>query len=151
MTYSIFKHYHCKQNLIDFISSIPFDSIITSDIHNDSLISYLTKKSTLFPTIFFTNNVDKIYSFAFSDESICIKSLSFSCYDIDKTNYINNLILDSNRNWILLKTISQPASLSSNNDNNILSNQMLTLLRICKINSNDYIQNPNILASKFKK
>lgn len=149
MTYSIFKHYHCKQNLIDFISSIPVDSIITSDIHNDSLLSYLTK-STPFPTIFFTNYIDKIYSFAFSDESICIKSLSFSCFDINKTNYINNLILDSNRNWILLKTISQPASLSSNN-NNLLSNQMLTLLRICKINSNDYIQNPNILASKFKK
>lgn len=145
---SIFKHFHCQQNLIDFISSIPFDSIISSDIHNDALISYLTK-STPFPTIYFTNYVDKIYSFTFLDKSICIKSLSFSCFDSDKTNYINNLILDSNRNWIFVKTISLPPSSSSNN--NILSNQMLTLLRICKINSNEYLQNPNILASMFKK
>jgi len=145
---SIFKHFHCEQHLIQFISSIPFDSIISSDIHNDSFLSYLPK-STPFPTIFFTNYVDKIYSFVFSDKSICIKSLSFDCFDIDKTNYINNLILDSNRNWISLKTISSP-QLSFSSSNN-LSNQMLTLLRICKINSNDYIQNPDILANKFKK
>ena len=144
---SIFKHSHCPQNLIDFISSIPFDSIISSDIHNDALISYSTKSP--FPTIYFTNYVDKIYSFTFLDKSICIKSLYFSCFDIDKTNYINNLILDSNRNWIFVKTISLPPASSSNN--NILSNQMLTLLRICKINSNEYLQNPNILASMFKK
>jgi hypothetical protein len=146
---SIFKHFHCEQNLIQFISSIPFDSIISSDIHNDSFLSYLPK-STPFPTIFFTNYVDKIYSFVFSDKSICIKSLSFTCFDIDKTNYINNLILDSNRNWILLKTIYSP-QLSFSSSSNNLSNQMLTLLRICKINSNDYIQNPDILANKFKK
>jgi len=146
---SIFKHFHCEQNLIQFISSIPFDSIISSDIHNDSFLSYLPK-SKPFATIFFTNYVDKIYSFVFSDKSICIKSLSFACFDIDKTNYINNLILDSNRNWILLKTISS-SQLSFSSSSNNLSNQMLTLLRICKINSNDYIQNPDILANKFKK
>jgi hypothetical protein len=151
----LFKAIHCddiyvRHNdspmlLTTFLSSVTFDSILLQ--HHNAILCSLTSSSPASspPIVYFTNNRDSIYSLTFTS-SVIIKHLPFSTTSSsDVTPYINYLISDNNRNWITINTLTHDTP----SDDTVLSNQMLTLLRICHINKDDYIKNPDILARKF--
>jgi hypothetical protein len=141
------QHNNSPTLLTTFLSSITFDSILSQ--HHNSILCSVQAPAAI---VYFTNYQDSIYSLSFaSSPSVTIKHLSFSTApDADKIPYINYLINDTARKWVTVATLtSQEKDTASSSSQ--LSNQVLTLLRICHIDKDDYIKNPSLLSQKFAK
>lgn len=142
------RHNNSLIPLTTFLSSVTFDSIL-SHHHNGILCSLRTATDMSSPIVYFTNYRDIIYSLTFLTSSVVIKQLSFTTLpDTEKLPYINYLINDTNRTWIIIDTLTHDVDGTSSRQ---LSNQILTLLRICRIDKEDYIKDPSVLSMKFAK
>jgi hypothetical protein len=146
----IIKLETCPPILSEFSQKITIE--YTQNLNQfNKILCEMSKKlnvGILHPKIFFVN-FNTIFSFEFipGQEKVLLGELNYSITtnnkDIDK--YIEYLVSDPHRVWSV-----KPLTYD-NSDSNELSNQVLTLLRLCKVNKDDYLKNPNVLSQKFKK
>jgi hypothetical protein len=151
MTTQLFKTENCDAELIRFARRVTFDYL--QQQHNKTLFSISEKlpANTPPPRMFFCHNLDTVYCLEFvpGKREVLLKELHYDLVSTttqtDRTAYIRYLISDKHRVWI-----STPFTCDDELDDSELSNQMLSLLRLCKINKNDYLRDPNVLSTKFK-
>ena len=138
-----------QMTLENFAKEITLDSI---NNYNDSnkILCKIAKsiKAKKNPIMYFIH-CNTIYSLEFivGKEEVLLKELNFICNNNDiKDEYILNLITDPHRIWNT--TVLNYDKIDKDKH---LTNQVLSLLRICKINKDDYLQNPDVLSKKFTK
>ena len=139
------KYQDCDSKMIEFAKTMTLDYIHN---YNDTnkILCYLAKnlRSEFNPKIYFIHK-NTIYSFEFlcGQEEVILGELSFVCQNSHSDTYIFHLISDPHRVW-------KYTSLLYDGKDEHLSNQVLTLLRICKVDKEDYKKNSEILSNKFK-
>ena len=147
----ILKLENCPPTLSEFAKKITIDYTKNSNQFNEILCQHSEKLDSnllLHPKMFFIYS-NSIFSFEFipGTAQVLLGELNFSIIkgattkEMDK--YIINLVSDPHRVWSYT-TLTYDKSPD-------VSNQVLTLLRLCKINVDDYLKNPNVLSQKFSK
>jgi hypothetical protein len=147
----ILKLENCPPTLSEFAKKINIEYTKNSNQCNEILCQNSEKLDSnllLHPKMFFIYS-NSIFSFEFipGKAQVVLGKLNFSVIpgantkEIDK--YMNFLISDPHRVWSYT-TLTYDKSPD-------VSNQVLTLLRLCKINVEDYLKNPNVLSKKFGK
>ena len=131
------------------LTLVKFAETITKDMFNDSnennklfclIASDIVSETN--PKIYFSDE-GIIYSLEFvaGKEQAILGFLKYDCIVGDVNSYLINLINDTHRKW-------EETTLTFDEDDT-LTNQVLTLLRICKISKEDYLKDPSILSRKF--
>jgi hypothetical protein len=134
-----------EKNVMDFAAKITLDHLNNCNDSNKILCRFsktLTPYETNPKMIFI--NLNRIYSLEFisGTENVFLHELEFeSNRNMNINQYLENLISDPDKVW-------KTTSLTYETE---LSNQLLTLLRICKVDKDEYVKNPNALSMKFKK
>ena len=147
----IIKLENCPPILSDFSRKITIE--YTQNLNQfNRILCELSKKldvGTLHhPKMFFVYfNTIYLFEFIPGKEEVLMGELNYSITtnnnEIDK--YVTHLVSDPHRVWYM-KPLTYDRS-----DQSELPNQVLTLLRLCKINKDDYLKNPNVLGKKFSK
>ena len=135
-------------SVTDFAKKMTFNYYSNDNHYNKILCEFskTLKTSVINPNIICIN-LNRLYAIEFiaGTENVFLKELEFTYYNNNNvTKYIENLISDPRTVW---KTT--PLNYSKNETE--ISNQLLTLLRICKVDKDEYIKNPNVLSMKFNK
>lgn len=151
MTTQLFKTENCDAELIQFAKKVTFDHL--QQQHNKILcsISENTPVNAPPPRMFFCHNLDTIYCLEFipGKREVLLKELHYDLISTttqrDRTAYVRYLISDKYRVWS-----STLLTCDNEFDDSALSNQLLSLLRMCKIDKNDYLRDPSVLSTKFK-
>lgn len=145
----LIKLENCPPTLSEFAKKITIDYTKNSNQLNEILCQNSEKIiSNVHPKMFFMYS-NSIFSFEFipGKAEVLLGELTFlmknnaSPTEINK--YVNYLVSDPHRVWTITKLTYDKSP--------DVSNQVLTLLRLCKINAEDYLKNPNILSQKFSK
>ena len=143
----LLKLKYCSPTLSEFAKKINIDFTNNYNEFNEILCKFSEKLPLQLnnPKMFFLN-YNTIYYFEFlpGKEEVLLGQLNFTKTSDSDEKYIANLISDPHRVWSITSLTYD------HNINRELSNQVLTLLRICNINKDDYLKNPNILSKKFK-
>ena len=150
---TLLKTENCNEELINFASKVTFDYIQQQNNNNIlcSISQKLSPELLDVPKMYYSHNLDTIYclEFAPGQDLVYLKELHYNFDSVDTDEryvYMQNLILDKHRVW----STSTLTCKDEFDYDNKLSNQMLTLLRICKIDKTEYIKNPKVLSMKFK-
>jgi hypothetical protein len=136
-----------KQTLTQFANKITLDLLFN---YNDSnkILCQLSRSitSAVNPKIYLHHHLT-IYSLEFipGKEEVILGVLNFTCHDKQNMDaYIVNLMTDHHRVW-------KYTTLHYDYPEQQLNNQVLTLLRLCKIDKEAYLANPAILSKTFTK
>jgi hypothetical protein len=136
-----------KQTLTEYAQTITLDLLSN---YNDSnkILCQLSKrmKNSVNPKMYFHHHLT-LYSLEFivGEEEVLLGRLHFTCSDTQNIDtYIENLLIDPHRVWSIMP-------LHYDKPQPTLNNQVLTLLRICKIDKEAYLANPDILSKRFTK
>lgn len=139
-----------KIKLKDFADEVTMDTISNYNESNKFLcdMSKRLREDLPSPKMFFlcSTTQNTIYSLELisGKEDVFLGALIFEYRGKNKDEYVNNLIQDSYRIWNVTKlTYDKPQ------ESEKLTNQVLSLLRICKIDKDDYIKDKDILSRKF--
>jgi hypothetical protein len=139
------------------VNTLPFKNFaetITKEMLNDDnesnkvlcRVSAGMKGLLVNPKVFLEEEPNKIYCLEFiaGVEEVLLKELKYECDDIkNKETYVLHLIHDKNRVWntkVLRYMIDKD-----------IPNQVLTLLRLCKVDKEEYKKNPDVLSKRFSK
>ena len=139
-----------KLHFRDVVNEITLDSISNYNESNKFLceISVNISSDLPSPKMFFLSSLSNtIYSLEFisGTEEVILGELHFDCLnDKIREPYAYQLIQDSNRIWNITKL-----TYDSPEEGEKLTNQVLSLLRICKIDKDEYLKNKDILSQKF--
>lgn len=76
-------------------------------------------------------------------EEVLMKVLSYECDERSKKSYLMNLVNDKHRVWTVKR-------LHFIEDKHI-PNQVLTLLRLCKIDKEEFKRDPGVLSQRFSR
>ena len=148
---SLVKTENCDAELIQFAKKVTFNHLQKQ--HNKILcsISENTPVNAPPPRMFFCHNLDTMYCLEFipGKREVLLKELHYDLISTttqrDRTAYVRYLISDKYRVWS-----STLLTCDDELDDSALSNQLLNLLRMCKIDKNDYLRDPSVLSTKFK-
>lgn len=136
-----------KQTLTQYANTITLDLLSN---YNDSnkVLCQISKNitATVNPKMYFHHHLT-IYSLEFipGKEEVLLGVLNFTCNDMRNIDtYIANLMTDHHRVWYY-------TTLHYDRPEQQLNNQVLTLLRLCKVDKEAYLANPDILSKRFTK
>lgn len=137
-----------RQSLADYANTITLD-LLSNYNDNNKILCQISKSimpRSINPKLYFHNHLT-IYSLEFivGKEEVILGVLNFTCNDMRNIDdYISNLVTDPHRVWTY-------TTLRYDQPQQQITNQVLTLLRLCKVDKEDYLANPNILSKKFAK
>ena len=140
-----------KIKLRDFADEVTMDTISNYNESNKFLcdISKRIREDLPSPKMFFlsSSTQNTIYSLEFisGKEDVFLGALIFEYQGKNQDEYVNSLIQDSYRIWNVIKLAYDTPQESEK-----LTNQVLSLLRICKIDKDDYIKDKGMLSHKFR-
>lgn len=143
----VLKVENCDETLTQYANTMTLD--LLSNYNDSNKVLCLKSKSihaTVNPKMYFHHHLT-IYSLEFvaGKEEVLLGVLNFTCNDMRNIDaYVANLMTDPHRVWTR-------TTLHYDRPEQQLTNQVLTLLRICKVDKQAYLANPDILSKKFSK
>lgn len=142
----LLKLEHCNEVTQNFVKTLTKEMLNDDNDNNKVLCRFsATIKQESNPKVYLEEEEElKIFcvEFVAGVEEVLLKELSYECGS-NKESYVLSLINDKNRVW-------KTKVLHYLSDKEI-PNQILTLLRLCKVDKEEYKKNPNVLSQRFSK